>query len=257
MPTASRRRKPLTLVDRTLGNPLHRQVFLVLRDSILARRYAEGEALPTEEELVALFKVSRTTIRYALAAADAAGLIERRQGVGTFVRYRGTATPLRTSLSDLNTHIDELTRSTDVELVEFDYVRAPGPVQDFFGSDDDDLFQRAVRLRKLKKRPILHVTSYIPEAIGRRFDAADLERTPLGALLREAGVKVHAGEQRVTAILAEPTVASRLDVDVGSPLLQIERRHFTEAQEPVEYLETLAVPGEFELRMTLSAADLG
>jgi DNA-binding GntR family transcriptional regulator len=76
-------------------------------------------------------------------------------------------------------------------------------------------------------------------------------------LLREAGVRVHAGEQRVTAILAEPTVASRLDVDVGSPLLLIERRHFNEAQEPVEYLESLAVPGEFELRMTIGEADLG
>ena len=79
----------------------------------------------------------------------------------------------------------------------------------------------------------------------------------MGELLREAGFRVHAGEQRVTAVLAEPTVASRLQIDVGSPLLQIERRHFTEAQEPVEYLETLAVPGEFELRMTLGEAELG
>ncbi len=229
----------------------------MLRDSILSRRYVEGQALPTEEELVTLFKVSRTTIRYALAAADAAGLIERRQGVGTFVRYRGTASPLRTSLSDLNAHIDELTQSTDVELVEFDYEHAPGHVQDFFGSEEDAIFQRAVRLRKLKKRSILHVTSYVPEVIGRRFEAADLERKPFGMLLREAGVRVHAGEQRVTAILAEPTVASRLDVDVGSPLLLIERRHFNEAQEPVEYLESLAVPGEFELRMTIGEADLG
>lgn len=70
-------------------------------------------------------------------------------------------------------------------------------------------------------------------------------------LLEEAGVRLKAGEQWVSATLAEPIVASRLAVEVGSPLLQIERIHFDQNNEPVEYLEICAVPRFFELRMRL------
>lgn len=244
--------------SRKLGNPLHRQVFLVLRERIESQRYAAGEMLPSEEELVRLFGVSRTTVRNALAALEQAGFIERRQGVGTFVRDIGAAAPLHTAMSDLVSHIREISRSTDVRVIEFGYVRAPKHIQARFGCDGKDLFQRAVRIRSLKgQRPILHVTSYIPERLGRHFGAADMEKKPIYALLEETGVRLCAGEQRVTATLAEPTVAAHLKIDVGAPLLQIDRIHFDQDREPVEYIETFAVPAYFELRMTLEDADLG
>lgn len=241
-------------VSKQLGNPLHQQVFLVLRDRILSRRYEVGEMLPSEDELARMFNVSRTTIRIALAALSVTGLIDKRQGVGTFVRESGTATPVRTSMSDMVTHIHEIGRSTSVQVIEFGYGRPPKRVQELFHAEDDDVFQRAIRVRRLKRRPILYITSYIPEAIGRHFDAREMERRPIFDLLEDAGVRLKAGEQWVSATLAEPIVASRLTIEVGSPLLQIERIHFNRKNEPVEYLEILAVPRFFELRMRLGSA---
>ncbi len=241
-------------VSKQLGNALHQQVFLVLRDRILSRRYEVGEMLPSEDELARMFNVSRTTIRNALASLSATGLIEKRQGVGTFVRESGTATPIRTSMSDMVTHIHDIARSTSVHVVEFGYERPPKHVQELFLAEDGNIFQRAIRVRKLKRRPILYVTSYIPEWIGRHFNAAEMERKPIFDLLEHAGVLLKGGEQWVSATLAEPIVASRLTIEVGSPLLQIERMHFNQKNEPVEYLEILAVPRFFELRMRLGGA---
>ena len=241
-------------VSKQLGNSLHQQVFLVLRDRILSRRYGAGEMLPSEDELSRMFNVSRTTIRYAMASLNVAGLIDKRQGVGTFVRESGTATPIRTSMSDMVSHIHEIGRSTSVQVVEFGYEKPPRRVQELFHAEDDDVFQRAIRVRRLKRRPILYVTSYIPEAIGRHFDANELERRPILDLLKDAGVRLKAGDQWVSATLAEPVVASRLMIEVGSPLLQIERIHFNQKSEPVEYLDILAVPRLFELRMRLGSA---
>ncbi len=238
-------------VGRQLGNPLHQQVFLVLRDRILSRRYQAGEMLPSEDELACMFNVSRTTIRNALASLSITGLIDKRQGVGTFVREAGTATPLRTSMSDMVTHIHEIGRSTSAQVIEFGYEKPPKHVQQLFHADDDDVFQRAIRVRWLKKRPILYVTSYLPEAIGRHFDEADLEHKPIVDLLKHAGVHLKSGEQWVSATLAEPMVASRLTVEVGSPLLKIERIHFDGKKRPVQYVEILAVPRFFELHMRL------
>ncbi len=224
----------------------------MLRERILSRRYGAGEMLPSEQELVNLFGVSRTTVRYAMAALESQGLIEKRQGVGTFVApHPGTATPLHTSMSDVLTHIRQISDATTAKVVEFDYQRAPKHVCDRLKCAEDQLFQRAVRVRFLRKKPIIQVTSYVPAAIGERFGPNDLERKPLYAMMEEAGLHFASGEQRVTATLAGPTAASRLEIDVGAPLVRIDRFHFDGAGNPVVYVEILAVPQYFELRMTL------
>jgi DNA-binding FadR family transcriptional regulator len=45
-----------------------------------------GDRLPTEAEMARQFAVSRTVVREALSRLQAAGLVETRHGIGTFVR---------------------------------------------------------------------------------------------------------------------------------------------------------------------------
>src|SRR5258707_7900312 len=68
-----------------VATALHHQVFLVLRDRILSGMYPSGTLMPGEEKLSQIFRVSRVTVRAALATLAGNGLIERRQGIGTFV----------------------------------------------------------------------------------------------------------------------------------------------------------------------------
>lgn len=56
-----------------------------LREGISAGRWVAGDLLPSEAELVALFAVSRMTVNRALRELHQEGLVERLQGVGTFV----------------------------------------------------------------------------------------------------------------------------------------------------------------------------
>lgn len=54
-------------------------------DRIASGEYAKGERLPTETELADLFKVSRTVVREALARLRDDGLLQSRQGAGSFI----------------------------------------------------------------------------------------------------------------------------------------------------------------------------
>jgi GntR family histidine utilization transcriptional repressor len=56
-----------------------------LRERIASGHWVAGDLLPSEAELVALFEVSRMTVNRALRELSQEGLIERLQGVGTFV----------------------------------------------------------------------------------------------------------------------------------------------------------------------------
>ena len=53
--------------------------------------FAAGSKLPTEVELVASYKVSRTVIREAMSQLRARGFVETKRGIGTFARERPPA----------------------------------------------------------------------------------------------------------------------------------------------------------------------
>lgn len=68
-------RKP-KLADLVIGT---------LRKRISTGEYRAGGKLPTESQMTAIFGVSRTVIREAIAALAADGLVQSRQGAGVFV----------------------------------------------------------------------------------------------------------------------------------------------------------------------------
>lgn len=68
-------------------NPKYLQVYTALKRDITAGRWAEGARLPSEAELVRAFAVSRITITRAVRDLQAAGLVERVAGSGTFIKH--------------------------------------------------------------------------------------------------------------------------------------------------------------------------
>lgn len=90
--SARRRSRSLALV-----------VVEALGDRIRTGHHPSGERLPTESALVAEFGVSRTVVREALSKLQAAGLVETRHGVGTFVTGLGDASVFQVRADQLGT----------------------------------------------------------------------------------------------------------------------------------------------------------
>jgi DNA-binding LacI/PurR family transcriptional regulator len=68
--------------------PKYQQVCSALRRDIQSGRLSSGDRLPSEADLVRLFGASRITVGRAVRDLQAAGLVERRAGSGTFVRHQ-------------------------------------------------------------------------------------------------------------------------------------------------------------------------
>lgn len=72
----------------TTGQKLNKNdVFLRLREGINGGEFQTGERLPSERELAGRFGVARGTLREGLRELEKSGLVERRQGSGTYVIY--------------------------------------------------------------------------------------------------------------------------------------------------------------------------
>jgi GntR family transcriptional regulator, arabinose operon transcriptional repressor len=74
--------------------PKYRQVYAALRREIQSGHWKGGERLPSEADLVRQFGASRITIGRAVRDLQAAGLVERRAGSGTFVKKPAAVTGL-------------------------------------------------------------------------------------------------------------------------------------------------------------------
>jgi len=82
--------------SRSLAQDVMSHLAVKIRNGL----YKPGEKLPTEPEVMAEQGVSRTVVREALSRLQAAGFVETRHGVGTFVLPpQSPATPLRDSMT--------------------------------------------------------------------------------------------------------------------------------------------------------------
>jgi GntR family transcriptional regulator len=240
----------MTIVDRDLGAPLHHQIYLVLADGIAAGRYAAGELLPTEEQLGKLFSVSRITVRRAMASLQNAGLIERGAGRRTVVKPLGK--PLKMPMASVISNIAAYGAQTVAKVIEFGYGPAPAFLRERLWEGEKPV-QRAVRIRSQEGQPVMHLTSYVPETLGTTFSKAELDRIPMFKLLTRAGAHISAGEQIVSATLADPVVARRLEIKVGAALIDLRTMMVDQKGRAVEYVEMLAPPERLSLRFELGA----
>jgi len=85
---------------------LTQQVVARLTSQIEGGAFVPGDKLPPESEIVRREGVSRTVVREAISKLQAAGMVETRHGVGTFVCERRLAGPLTFETGAVNTAED-------------------------------------------------------------------------------------------------------------------------------------------------------
>ncbi len=110
-------------VHEPLGPTLSRTAQLAERlgRDIWDGKLRAGSRLPTEQELVARFQVSRTVVREAMASLRAEGLIVSRQGAGVFVTDNAVSRPFRIASNELRSlaeveNVMQLRLAVEVEV---------------------------------------------------------------------------------------------------------------------------------------------
>lgn len=244
-------------VSPTAGVPLHRQLFLVLHDEIDRGVLAPGDALPTEQTLCEQFGVSRITVRRALADLAQQGYIERRQGVGSFVRrhdpadvsqYLGTG---RTFMQGLR----QTQFETEVEVVELGVRRPPPVVADGLGKSGELLQILRVRRQRRTGEPLMVSDAWLPAELADVLTEVALRRAPLYQLLSEAGAAVDRVRHEVTAEIAGPRNARLLDTAIGAALLRVNRLAFV-AGAPHHHVSALLSPSRSRVLLSQTAYEM-
>ncbi len=239
-------------VSDSLRMPLYHQIYLVLRQQILSGAYDYDDLVPSELELVEEYDVSRVTARRALDELAEEGLVKRERGKGTRVQFRRPSMPLESSVEGLLENLLAMGLETGVRLIDFEYVSANDEVANALDCPLGTIVQRAVRVRSFDSGPFSYLVTYVPQDIGRNYDANDLASQPLLQLLERSGVVVEGAQQRISATLADADVAEFLETEVGAALLEIRRIVSDEDGRPIEFIRALYRPDRYQYQMVLS-----
>jgi GntR family transcriptional regulator len=249
----------MSLTERTpplhhaSGTSLHRQLFLVLRDEITRGVYAGAGALPREVDLCERFDVSRATVRRALADLAALGLVERRHGLGTFVRTDLPARPTVPTLGVVDS-LRDTAAQTRVKVLQLEHELPPADVALALGVPASDKAMHAVRLRSVEDTPVMLTDAWVPARHGKTVNISLLRKRALYEVLQDQGVRFGRVIQELSAVLADPERAHLLAVDVGSPLLKMARLMHDAEDRPVLRLTAWMVGERCRLLMDIPSS---
>jgi GntR family transcriptional regulator len=229
--TDTRERAPLA--ERTAGR---------IRELIRDGELRPGSKLPSEPDMARLLGVSRATVRAAFSELTAQLVLERRRGVGTFVR---PTTPMMSHglerLIGTGDSIRQLGMEPSSRDVEVAHQLASVRQEQDLGLAEGTPVVAISRTRTANGRPVLYCREWVREAALPSPDALDDfgEDESLYARLEENGIELTTAVTTVLPVLPSREVTARLEVDPKAPILLLRQQHFahTGDEHPVLHTE--------------------
>jgi GntR family transcriptional regulator len=220
----------MTALNRHSALPLWAQLLDELR-----HRVASGgpdARLPTENELMAEFGVSRNTVRTALGRLQAEGLLERERGRGTFVARveleRRLPGPYSLAHSIQESGLEE---HSDVRARRI--VHPPAHAAASLGLPAGESVVFIARLRYAGDEPVAIDRSWLPRSLAEPLLAVDLSAGSLYDALAASGVRVTGGTELIRPVIGTKADRRLLRLPEGEAALAIERV-MRRGDEPVE-----------------------
>jgi GntR family transcriptional regulator len=230
----SGRPTPRGTIRKGSALPYYAQLAAILRNAIGDGDWPPGYALPSEADLCAMFGVSRTAVRQALAELSAEGLVHKEKGRGSFVR----APRAGFVVQEMRGFFEEMRdqgRSVQTEVLDLRTVLAAPDYAALLDVPTGSELIRLERLRSADDEAILLVETLLPSPRFKSVLDQDLATGSLYQHLQEAyDVVPRGGHRLVEAVAADRRTARLLGVRAGSPLLRLRSVNVDQAGAPFE-----------------------
>lgn len=190
----------------------------------LAAGGSHSRAIPSENELCQRYNASRTTIRAALKQLQDQGLIERRQGLGTFYRPRHIAKNLG-SIVDFHTEARLAGRVPTTHVISLAVREALPEEFALFGQDiAPGGIVDLLRLRSLDDQPAVLQHSRLGAAVLGAARPSDLANASLYRYLAERrDIRVTTVEETLEPLGIGAEDAAHLGLQPGTAVFRSQR----------------------------------
>jgi GntR family transcriptional regulator len=240
-------------LDAPAFSPLYQQIKTLIVRSLQAGEWKPGEAIPSEMDLAARFKVSQGTVRKAIDELATENLLVRRQGKGTFV---ATHAEQHVQYRFLRLAPDDGEEGgAQRRLIDCKRMRAPADVAKSLNLKSGDTVVLIRRVLAFRGSPVVLDDIWLPGQMFKGLTAEKLGeyRGPMYRLFEtEWGIRMIRAEEKIRAVAADEAAAELLQLAAGTPLLSVERLSLTYHDKPVELRRGLYNTSSHHYRNELS-----
>lgn len=227
-------------MDRiSASQPLFRRVEATLRDRIERGHWGEGEQIPSENELLVEFGVSRMTVHKAVANLANAGLLRRVQGVGTFVAEALPGMEL-VQIGEIATEIAARGRRHSARVVLLERAYPPRPMARRFAIADGVALFHSIVVHSEDNAPLQFEDRWVDPSSAPDYLLQDFATSTTTRYLLQRHPQPTV-EHIVEAVLPDTGIASALDIKASDACLRLVRRTWVEGR--VVTIATLTHPG--------------
>jgi DNA-binding GntR family transcriptional regulator len=234
--------------------PKYVQVATYIRDQITRGELQPGEEVPSERQIAEEWGVSRPTATRALALLRVEGLVDSRQGAGTFVRaqpqiYRRALDRYVRSRTTGRMY----TSQERSEITEAGWTAAPEEVALALGLELEAMVIRRRRVTYDQAAPVEASTSWfdaeLAQAAPRLLERSRIREGTLAYVEKMTGRKGTTAEDRYSARLATPEEAAELQLgDEPAAVGRVHHTVYDASGKPIEFAEAVYPPGRWTFR---------
>ncbi len=224
-----------------------------IRAAIDDGRLQVDDQLPPERELAHMAKVSRATVRKAVAELVEAGLIAQKRGAGTFVSCMNPRTKqsLFNSVS-FSDNIRQRGKSPKSAVLESGLFAPDADEVIALGLSPSQRVARVHRLRSADQIPMAIERSSLPSNV---LSSPELVDDSLYEVLRGAGQAPVRAIQRVSAVNVGEEEANLFGLAENTAGLRIDRTAFLSSGRAIEFTRGLYRPEDYDFMVELRPDD--
>jgi len=215
--------------------PLYYKIESDLKNKIFSGQYKSGDILPSERELIDMYKVSRLTARAAVDRLATENLVVKIQGKGTFVatpKLNRRMGPLYSSGEEILMQYYEIkTKVLNLKIIIPDKI-----VKEYLELQEKEKVVYLERLRYANKTPVALIKSYLPYRYVPNIELVDFTDKSLYQILENSyGLQLHEAQETLEAVKANTRSANLLGIKPGTPLLLNQRVTYLIDGKIIEY----------------------
>jgi GntR family transcriptional regulator len=223
----------------------------IIRDSLSGGD--EAELLPSENELVNTYQVSRATVRQALRLLEREGLVHKVRGKGTYISKHRVRYPL-TKMIPTTEDMQRRGWVPGIKVLSFEEVDTHTPITEALGIDPDDRLYELCRLRLGNEQPVGIQWAYLPVKIYPGLIEYNLATSLTSLIEARFGVVFWSAHEFLRARLPTDFEAAHLQIPSKLPVIYMERITFTPEGRPVEFLQSVWRSDKYEYEFSLTRA---
>jgi GntR family transcriptional regulator len=221
---------------------------MILKEKIENGVWKLGETIPTEQELMNQYNISRSTTRQAILALVNDGYLRREKSKGTIVNSRTSRMRLIGSLLGFTEEMESKKIPHSSRILNQQVLPATELVAEKFGIEPGAPVYFLKRVRNINDRPFLIDEHYIPYNLCLGIENRYKENTSLYRLLKEEyQFSLNYGQIEFEPMMpSTKEVMDLLKVQATTSLLFVSRIVYSDQKIPLDYF-TAIIHGKFTI----------